>query len=431
MNYTEALSYMQKAAERGSVLGLSRITELLRLVGDPQEKVKVVHIAGTNGKGSFGAMLTSVLKSAGYKAGGFSSPAITKVTDSFRIDGEEISENDFAELIGDIAPVCEKMDEKPTEFEVLTAAAYELFVRKNCDIAVVECGMGGDLDSTNVVKAPVLSVITNVQKDHAAFLGDTIAEIAYHKCGIIKQGRPVYFGGDSEEAYEIAADTAKRMGAELFIPDYSQFSWTDESCTINGTDITYKGEKLHIPLLGTYQCENAVNVLSCIEILRREGVDIPVSAIRKGLADVKWHGRFEVLNNEPFVIYDGAHNPDGIRCAADSIRRYFNKKVVMLIGVMADKEYGLYADMLGGLADEVFAVKPDNPRSLDSSVLAESFRSKGVRTTACEDYSEGVIAAYNCAAEKGLPLVALGTLYMYRQFTEALRFCNRAEKGAY
>ena len=238
MNFEEALGYLKKAAERGSILGLSRITELLRLMGDPQEKVRTVHIAGTNGKGSFGAMLTSVLKSAGYKVGGFSSPAITKVTDSFRIDGAELPEEEFAELIGDIAPICESMDEKPTEFEVLTAAAFELFVRKGCDIALVECGMGGDLDSTNVIKAPVLSVITNVQKDHAAFLGNTIAEIASHKCGIIKQGRPVYFGGDSEEACEIAADTAEKMGAELFLPDYSQFSWSDESCTINGTDIT-------------------------------------------------------------------------------------------------------------------------------------------------------------------------------------------------
>ena len=223
MNYADALNYMKKAAERGSVLGLSRITELLHRMGDPQDRIKTVHIAGTNGKGSFGAMLTSVLKSAGYRTGGFSSPALTNVTDSFRIDCGEISEADFAELIGDIAPICEEMDEKPTEFEVLTAAAFELFVRRGCDIAVVECGMGGDLDSTNVIKAPVLSVITNVQKDHSAFLGNTIAEIASHKCGIIKRGRPVYFGGDSEEAYEIAAETAEKMGAELFLPDYSQF----------------------------------------------------------------------------------------------------------------------------------------------------------------------------------------------------------------
>ena len=421
MNYTEALEYMKKAAERGSVLGLSRITELLRLMGDPQERVKVIHIAGTNGKGSFGAMLSSVLKSAGYTAGGFSSPAITSVTDSFRINGTEISEREFADLIGDIATICESMEEKPTEFEVLTAAAFELFVRRGCDIAVVECGMGGDLDSTNVIKAPLLSVITNVQKDHAAFLGNTIAEIASHKAGIIKGGCPVYFGGDSEEAYELIADMAEKKGSELFLPDYSQFSWTDESCTTEGADIIYNGEKLHIPLLGTYQCENAVNVLSCIGILRKAGLDIPDSAVKEGLAAVNWHGRFEVLCREPLIIYDGAHNPDGIRCAADSIRRYFkDKKVALLIGVMADKEYGLYADMLGELAETAFAVTPDNSRSLDSTVLAEALTERGLPTKAFTDLTEGVWAAYDHARTRGIPLIALGSLYMYRQFTEAL-----------
>ena len=421
MNYTEALDYMKTAAQRGSVLGLSRITELLRLMGDPQDKVKTVHIAGTNGKGSFGAMLTSVLKSAGYKVGGFSSPAITKVTDSFRIGGEEISEQDFADLIGDIAPICESMNEKPTEFEVLTAAAFELFVRKGCDIAVVECGMGGDLDSTNVIKAPLMSVITNVQKDHSAFLGNTIAEIASHKCGIIKPGRPVYFGGNSEEAYEIAAKTSQKTGSELFLPDYSSFSWHDDDFTINGFELTYKGEKLRIPLLGTYQAENAVNVLSCIEILRGEGIDIPENAVREGLANVKWHGRFEAVSREPLIIYDGAHNPDGIRCAADSIRRYFSgKKVALLIGVMADKEYGLYADMLGELAEKAFAVKPDNPRSLDSDKLAQALNERGLETIPFSDLAEGVAAAHKYAKERGVPLIALGSLYMYRQFMEAL-----------
>lgn len=422
MNYTEALDYMKKAAERGSVLGLSRITELLRRMGDPQDSTKTVHIAGTNGKGSFGAMLTSVLKSAGYTVGGFSSPAITKVTDSFRINGEEITEQDFADLIGDIAPICESMDEKPTEFEVLTAAAFELFVRKKCDIAVVECGMGGDTDSTNVIKAPVLSVITNVQKDHSNFLGNTIAEIASHKFGIVKSGRPVYFGGNSEEVYEIAADTAKKLGCELYIPDYSQFSWSEDNCTLDGAELTYKGQTLNIPLLGTYQFENAVNVLSCVEILRKEGISIPEIAVRKGLESVKWHGRFEVISREPLIIYDGAHNPDGIRCAADSIRRYFgSKKVVLLIGVMADKEYGLYADMLGELADSAFAVQPDNPRALSSGALAQALTQRGLKTTPYDDYKLGVKAAYNYAREHDMPLIALGSLYMYKQFTDAMK----------
>jgi dihydrofolate synthase/folylpolyglutamate synthase len=421
MNYTDAILYMKKAAERGSVLGLSRITELLRLMGDPQERVRTVHISGTNGKGSFGAMLTSVLKNAGYRVGGFSSPAITKVTDSFRIDGEEISEEEFADIIGDIVPICERMDEKPTEFEVLTAAAFELFVRRGCDIALVECGMGGDLDSTNVIKAPVLSVITNVQKDHSAFLGNTAAEIASHKAGIIKRGRPVYFGGNIEEAYEVIAEAAEKHGSELFLPDHSRFEWSDDCFDINGADFAYNGEKLHIPLLGTYQLENAVNVVSCVEILRREGISIPCEAVKNGLAEVKWHGRFEVLNKNPLIIYDGAHNPDGIRCAADSIRLYFReKKVALLIGVMADKEYGLYADMLGGLTEKAFAVKPANPRSLDSKRLADALNAKGMYTVPFVVLADGVKAAYSYAGEHDVPLIILGSLYMYSEVTEVL-----------
>ena len=211
------------------------------------------------------------------------------------------------------------------------------------------------------------------------------------------------------------------MDAELFLPDYSRFSWSEDCCTTDGADIVFEGEKLHIPLLGTYQFINAVNVLSCVEILRHQGLSIPPDAVKSGLAEVKWHGRFEVLCREPLIIYDGAHNPDGIRCAADSIRLYFeDKKVALLIGVMADKEYSLYADMLGELAVRAFAVKPDNPRSLDSEKLAEALTERGLPTTAFADLSEGAAAAYSYAAENNIPLIALGSLYMYREFTEAL-----------
>ena len=411
---------MKKAAGRGSILGLSRIRTLLRLMGDPQDRLKTIHISGTNGKGSFGAMMSSILKNAGYKTGSFSSPAITGITDSFRINGYEITEQDFADIIGDIAPFCEFMDEKPTEFEILTAAAFEFFARRNCDVTVVECGMGGGLDSTNIIRSPLLSVITNVQTDHSAFLGTTIKEIASHKAGIIKAGCPVFFGGNSEEAYEVVSEAAAKTGSELFLPDYSEYSWSEDSFSLDGFSFTYKGENLHIPLLGTYQAENAVNVLTCTEILRRQGLDIPAKAVRSGLAGVKWHGRFEVLRQDPLVIYDGAHNPDGIRCAADSMRRYFSGRAVLLIGVMKDKEYGLYADMLGELTELAFTVTPDNPRALDSELLAEALNARGMKAEACPDYADGVKKAYRFAEEKGLPLVALGSLYMYRQFTEAL-----------
>lgn len=417
-NYDKALEYLKTASLRGSKLGLERIVRLLALMEDPQDQIKAVHISGTNGKGSFGAMLGSVLKTAGYITGSFSSPAITEVTDSFRINGSEISREDFGDLICSLAPLCESMDDKPTEFEVLTAAAYKLFAEKNCDIALVECGMGGDLDSTNVLHAPLLSVITNVQKDHCSFLGNTTEEIARHKSGIIRPGCPVLFGGSDPKADKVIIDAAEKAGSELYRTDLSRIS--DVSCFVEGMEFSFEGfGRLRICLPGTYQLYNAANVLTAIEILRKRGLDITDSDVRAGLENAKWHGRFEVLSRDPLVIFDGSHNPDGIRYAADSIRLYSEKKIALLIGVMADKEYCLYADMLGNLTDKAFTVKPDNPRALDSSLLADSFTAKGIRTAAFTDLEEGVREAYEYARRHDIPLIALGSLYMYREFIRA------------
>ena len=426
MTYTEALDYLKAASAKGSVLGLERITELLKRMGYPQNKTHIIHVSGTNGKGSFGAMITSILRSAGYVTGSFSSPAITEVTDSFRINGKEISHEEFASLIGNISDICEKMDDKPTEFEILTAAAYKLFANKKCDIAVVECGMGGDLDSTNVIDFPVLSVITNVQLDHCGFLGNTIAEIAAHKSGIIKKHRPVYFGGNSTEALEIIRKQAEKLEAPLYIHDESDISAVRFS--MSGMNLCWHDIKMNVQLLGTYQLDNVVNVLNCIEILRKIGIPINDLAVRKGLAEAKWHGRFEILSHEPLIIFDGSHNPDGISFAADSIERYFGiNKIALLIGVMADKEYTLYSDMLGQYIDCVFAVKPDNPRALDADILAETFSKNGIRSQGFASLKDGVQAAYNYAKNKNIPLIALGSLYMYREFTEELQQLLKAK----
>ena len=420
MTYNEAKEYLKAASAKGSILGLERVVELLHLMGDPQEKVKVIHVAGTNGKGSFGAMMTSVLREAGYKTGGFSSPAITDITDSYRINGTEISQEKFTELIGEIAELCEKMDEKPTEFEIMAAAAYELFYREGCDIAVIECGMGGDTDATNVVNKPVLSVITNVQSDHCKFLGNTIAEIAAHKAGIIKEGCPVFFGGDDAEAFEVVSAKAREVGAPFRFMDYSDVSGVRFS--LDGMEFDYKDKLYKVPLLGVYQLNNALNVIFCSEILTKKGYNIDYGDIRRGLAKTEWHGRFEMLRRDPYVIFDGAHNPDGIRFASESIERYFGrKKVAMLIGVMADKDYRLYSEMLGNHAAKVFTVKPDNPRALDSASLAKVFSEKSISAESFDVLADGVKSAYEYAKSRNIPLIALGSLYMYREFNEVLR----------
>lgn len=417
--YNKALNFLGRTSSRGIVPGLSRITELLSLMGDPQEKTQVIHVSGTNGKGSFSAMLASILTCSGLKTGSFSSPALTAPTDCFRIDCQEISRQKFADIILGIEPLWEKMDDKPTEFEVMTAAAYELFAAEKCDIAVVECGLGGNEDSTNVIGSPLLSVITNVGLDHCGILGNTTAEIANHKAGIIKPGRPVFFGGDDPAAKKVIAEKAEQLGSELFVPEKNEVCLLAGNI-LTGTEFSYKDRYYSLGLLGSYQLKNAANVLECTEILRDLGINIPESAVQSGLAAVKWHGRFELLATDPVIIIDGAHNPEGVAEAAESIRLYFGGPVLLLMGVMADKEYSTYPELLCGLTEKVFTVKPENPRSLDSHRLAEVFAASGIEAEAFDDLADGVKNAVKAAKSSGMPLVALGSLYMYREFTEAL-----------
>ena len=419
-NYNGVIEYIGSIPRFTSKTDLENTRIILKHLGNPEQRAKVVHVAGTNGKGSFSAMLSYILRAAGYIVGTFSSPALTGVTDSFRINCREISENVLAWVMCDVIPAAESMDDKPTEFEVLTAAAYELFRRVDCDVAIVECGMGGDTDSTNVVESPLLSVITNVALDHTAFLGETIRDIARHKAGIIKEGRPVLYGGTDLDAFEVITAAAFEKNAPLSVTD--QMRTLGTSTGINGTEVEFDGfGKARVPLIGTYQIYNIANVLTAVELLRREGLEISDDAVRKGLSETRWHGRFELLREEPAVIFDGAHNPDGIRQAAASIRHCFGGgKVALLCGVMADKEYGLYPSILGQYVSRAFTVKPDNPRALDSSVLAYEFTRAGIDAFSFDDLGKGVKAAYKYAKESGQPLVALGSLYMYKEFCEAL-----------
>ena len=413
--------YIKIAAERGSKLGLERITELCDRLGNPQNKTHIIHIAGTNGKGSFGAMLSSVLVESGYKVGGFSSPALTDLTDSFCINGKSISADDFNEVMADIIPLCEDMADKPTEFEVLPAAAYELFCRENCDIALIECGMGGDTDSTNVVEYPVLSVITNIALDHTAFLGGTISEIARCKAGIIKPSRPVLYGGNDDEALEIIHSISRKNGSQLIITDKDRVTVVESD--ING--IIYEDKafgRLKSPLIGSYQKYNLANVLTAVEILHSMEMNIPDNAVKLGIEKAVWQGRFEVVSRNPLIIYDGAHNPDGIIQAAESIGTYISGKIALLIGVMADKEYGLYPEILGKFIDKAFTVIPDNPRSLDSDTLAAAFEEKGINAVSCGSVENGVRQALEYAKSRNIPLIALGSLYMYGEFRKCYAF---------
>ena len=410
---------LSEISRSASILGLSRITELLKLMNDPQDKLPIVHVAGTNGKGSFCAMLCSILREAGYRVGSFTSPALSGPASSIRIDGEEIEPELLEETLGSIAPLAEQLAEKPTEFEVLTAAAFELFVRKGVRIAVVECGLGGDGDSTNVIASPLLSVITNIQLDHTDRLGSTLAEIASHKAGIIKPGRPVLWGGSDPEADAVIERRAKEIGAPIYRTDHSRLTVLSRS--LDHTRISFRdvGE-FDLALIGAYQPENAANVLTAVDILRGFDVNISDEAVRLGLENVRWPARFEVVSREPLVIFDGAHNPDGVRLASDTMSALFDKKAALLMGVMADKDYAKYPGLLGENAEIVFCIRPRNPRSLEPQKLAETFAAAGINAIGFDDFADGVRTALAYAAEKHIPLVAMGTLYMYDEFKKAI-----------
>lgn len=412
MTYKEAIDYLAFTSKRGSCLGLSRITQLLERLGNPHKNVNFIHVTGTNGKGSVTKMLSCILNAQGYKTGLFSSPFVTRVNESIQLDGNEISDNEFAELIGDIMPVAEAMDEPPTEFEITTAAAFEYFSKKNCDVAVIECGLGGDMDSTNVIEAPLLSVITNVEADHSAFLGDTIAEIAAHKAGIIKKDCPVLFGGNSKEALKVIAE--KAINSKIFTVDYSNLS--NISCTLSGSTFNFGEQNSSLSMLGIYQPYNAAIAISAVEILRKNGLDISNKAVYEGLKSTRLNGRFELIKENPIVIFDGSHNPHGVNAAIESIKNYFDGKVVMLMGVMADKEYPEMVKTLSEVATKAFTVKPKNPRALDSMLLADEFIKNGVDAEFSTELSAGLEKALAYAEKHQLPLIALGSLYMYSEF---------------
>ncbi len=418
MNYNEVLKYLEKASVKGSVLGLSRIEDLLELLGNPQDKLKIIHVSGTNGKGSFSAMLSAILYEAGYKVGSFSSPSLVTLNDSFRLNCKIVSDDYFAEVLSEVIEKAGSISDSPTEFELLTAAAFQMFCKSNCDICIIECGLGGDTDSTNVIKKPVLSVITNAQLDHCGILGNTLSEIAAHKAGIIKQGCNVLYGGEQGEAYGIIKSYADKMKSKLYVTDKTEISGV--RCDINGTKLSYgEYDGLQLSLVGTYQAENVANVITAVEILKKKGLEISKDSVYSGLANTEWQGRFEVIRKNPPVIFDGAHNPCGMEEAVKTIKSCFgNQKIAVLMGVMADKEYNLYADMLKDVTDIVFTVTPDNPRSLEANKLADYFNKKGICAVACEKFSDGLEKAVDYAENKNMPLVVMGSLYMYREFKD-------------
>lgn len=416
MTYEEALTYIHSFDWRGSRPGLSRTQELCRRLCNPEKDLRFVHVAGTNGKGSFCRMLSGILGAAGYKTGLFVSPYVLRFNERIQVDGKEIPDEELAEATARVKVAADAMEDQPTEFELITAIGFLYFQKVKCDLVVLECGMGGRLDSTNVIESPLLSVITGVSLDHTKILGDTVEKIAAEKAGIIKHGRPCLYGGVDESVAKVIESAANGQGAPFHRVGFGRL--TVKSMTLDGTLLDFAPmQDLHLSLLGTYQPENAARVLTAVEILQQEGLNIPEAAIREGLSTAAWPARFEKLLRDPLVFYDGGHNPEGVAAASESIRTYFGaNRVNLLMGVMADKDYSLMCKTLSPLAHKVFTVTPGNPRSLQADALAALFPNGQAYPTV----RAGLAAALAESKQEGIPLVCLGSLYLYPEVRKAL-----------
>ncbi len=427
MTYDEALEYIHGISWSFCKPGLERIDALCRALGNPQDELRFVHVAGTNGKGSFCSMLSSVLTAAGYKTGLYTSPYIKVFNERMQIDGESIENEKLIEITERVRPIADAMTDKPTEFELITAIAFLYFAEAGCDVVVLEAGMGGRLDSTNIIKSPVLSVITGIALDHTAFLGDTVEKIAGEKAGIIKCGAPVLFGGEDSAAKAVIKTKACELGSEFYSTKKTELSVHEAN--LSGTTFDYKQRKgVKTRLLGLYQPKNATTVLDAIDILKSRAFEISEKAVCEGILGARWPARFEIISENPLIIFDGAHNPEGITVAVESVSHYFGKKLTVLTGVLQDKDYRFIAGELSKIADTAFTITPDSPRALSAEEYAKILLGCGVAATPCPDIKSALSSAYDAAKKKDTALICLGSLYTYADVTAALEAIKTEEK---
>ncbi len=417
MNYQETLAYMESLRELGVVPGLSGIEALCRELGNPQEALSFVHIAGTNGKGSVLAYVSTVLKCAGYRVGRYVSPAVFHDREMIQVNGKAVSREELCACMEAVKGACERVaaggQPNPTLFEAETAAAFLYFKEKKCDIVVLETGMGGREDATNLIRNTKAAVLTPISMDHTGFLGKTLRKIAYHKAGIIKNGCYVITAPQEPEAMEVIAEEAEEKGCALTVAESvsklrsglekQKFSYTDASGR--------KYADLEITLGGRYQAENAALAVEVIGRLSEQGFPVKESALRRGLRDTVWPGRFEILGKRPLLVIDGAHNEDAAKKLADSVRFYFtNKRIIYIMGMLRDKEYEKVIARTCAYADQIITLTPPgNPRALSALELAETASGYHPRVTVAGSVEEALEMAYLLAGREDV-ILAFGSL---------------------
>ena len=411
MDYKEALEYISGVEWFGSKPGTERVSALLAKLGDPQKGLKYVHVAGTNGKGSCAVMLASVFKAAHYKTGLYTSPYLYRFNERMQINGKQIDDDVLADIVSRIRPLADAMEDHPTEFELMTAAALLWYSEEKCDVVVLEVGMGGRYDATNVIDDSECAVIMNIGLDHTKILGDTVEKIAWEKAGIIKPAGECVLYQQSEGVTGVVRAECEKQGAKLHIADFSAIE-SQFDC-LEGQVFTYRGIQYALPLLGAHQLRNAAAVLETVEVLRQKGWELAQEDVEHGLYAVAWPARFEVLSDDPYFVVDGGHNPQCAHTVADNLVNYFpGERRVLLLGVLADKDYPTLLDILAPLAEQFVCVQPNSPRALPAAELGEFLKKYGKPVTVCQSIKDGCGAAQDAARSVGGMVCAVGSLYM-------------------
>lgn len=425
MDYQECRAYIDDSAKYGSVLGLDNMREMLARLGNPQDALPYVHVAGTNGKGSVIAYLYRTLTGAGYKVGRYISPTLYSYRERLEIAGEKISREKFAKHVTTISQEIARMTEAglnhPTPFEIETAAAFLYFKEENCDLVLLETGMGGNLDATNIVKTTKLAVLVSISMDHMSFLGNTLGEIAEKKAGIIKSGCHVVTTKQQPDAARVIKDTCSRLEVPCVVSDPDEAVLEAES--VFGQRFSYKGEEFEISLAGVYQKENAVLALNALEELDQLGWHTTMEQRKDGLLHTSWKGRFTVICKKPLFIVDGAHNAGAADKMAESIRHYFKgKKLIYIMGVFADKEYNLVLEKTAHFAEKIYTIEtPDNPRALPAEELAKAARVYNSSAESTKSIKEAVEKAFYYAdGDKDSVILAFGSLSFIGELTRAV-----------
>lgn len=432
MDYQQSRAYIRDAEQyAGGAMDLINIKELMKRLGNPQDQLKYIHVAGTNGKGSVIAYLYTTLMKAGYHVGRYISPSVYSYREKIETEGKPISREKFAEQTTRVAAVIEEMTAEglahPTPFEIETAVAFLFFAEEKCDPVILEVGMGGITDATNLITTTELAVLVPISMDHQSFLGNTISEIAEKKAGIIKPGSSVVTIGQETEALEVIKKTGAEAGADVCVADVSEAEVLEADFT--GQRFCYKGEEYTLSLAGSYQTENAVLALEALRILDERGYHTTLEQRKEGLWATRWNGRLTIIHKDPLFIVDGAHNPAAADMLEDSVRKYFkDRRLFFIMGVFKDKDYPYIIRKLCPYAEQILAIEtPDNPRALPAEELAKAIRPCNANVRAEKNIPRAVEELFEMAGKDDV-ILSFGSLSFIGEITRIVNTRKEVSK---